>query len=106
MIEFEDFKKVDLRIGKIVEATEVEKSNKLLNLKINIGEEERQILSGIAQFYKTEELVGKMVVVVVNLKPRMMMGMESQGMLLAADGEDGPIILIPEKDTAPGAEIT
>ncbi len=106
MIEFEDFKKVDLRIGKIIEVEEVEKSNKLLKLKIDIGQEEKQILSGIAQFYKKEELIGKMVVVVVNLKPRMMMGMESQGMLLAADGEEGPVILMPEKDVASGSEIT
>jgi methionine--tRNA ligase beta chain len=106
MITFEEFKKVDLRIGKIIKAENVEKSKKLLKLQIDIGEEERQILSGIAEFYNPEDLVSKEVVVVVNLEPRKMMGLESQGMLLAAGSEEKPVILNPEEEVGAGSKIT
>ncbi len=106
MINFEDFKKLDLRIGKIVKAEAVEKSDKLLKLKIDIGEEEKQILSGIAEFYNPEELVNKQVVVVANLESRSMMGFESQGMVLAAGDEEKPVLLIPEKEVNSGSQIT
>ncbi len=106
MINFEDFKKVDLRVGKIIEAEKVEKSEKLIRLIIDIGEEKRQILSGIAEFYNPEELIGKQVVVVVNLEPRMMMGFESQGMVLAASRENRPILITPEEEVDPGTQIT
>ncbi len=106
MITFEDFKKVDLRIGRIIKAENVEKSEKLLKLQVDVGEEEKQILSGIAEFYNPEDLIGKEVVVVVNLEPRMMMGFESQGMLLAAGSEEKPVILIPEEEVETGSKIT
>ncbi len=106
MLNFKDFKKVDLRIGKILEAEKVENSDKLLKLIVDVGEEKRQILSGIANFYKPEDLLGKEVVVVVNLEPRKMMGYESEGMLLAAGDDERPIVLVPERETGPGAKIT
>lgn len=106
MINFEEFKKVDLRIGKIIEAENIENSNKLLNLKVDIGNETRQILSGIAEYYKKEDLIGKEVVVVINLEPKKMMGLESQGMVLAATGKGDPILLVPEKEAGAGSKIT
>lgn len=102
----DEFKKTDLRVGTVVSAERVEGSEKLLKLQINVGEM-RQVLSGIGKAYAPEDLVGKSVVVIVNLEPRMMMGFESQGMLLAASDTDGkPIILSPEKPVAPGTQIT
>lgn len=83
-IEYEDFKKVQIQVGEIIEAEPVEGSEKLLKLKVKFGEEERQILSGIAKYISPEQLIGKKVPFVTNLKPRMMMGLESNGMILAS----------------------
>ncbi len=103
----DEFQKVDLRVGKIVSAERVEGSEKLLKFEIDFGEEKRQILSGIAKAYAPEALVGKEVVVVVNLEPRSMMGFESQGMVLAAHGENGePVVLSVERDVPAGSRIT
>ena len=102
----DEFQNMDLRIGTIVSATRIEGSGKLLKLSVDIGES-RQIISGIAESYAPEDLVGKQVVVIANLLPRMMMGMESQGMILAAHGEKGePIVLTVEKQVSAGAKIT
>lgn len=102
----DEFQKADLRVGRIVGAERVEGSEKLLKLQIDIGEP-RQILSGIAKAYAPEDLIGKNVVVIANLDPRMMMGHESQGMLLAAHGEEGaPVLLLPAGDVAPGSKIS
>ncbi len=106
MINFDDFKKVELRVGKVIEAERVEKSEKLLRLVIDIGEEKRQILSGIAEFYEPQEMLGKNIVVVVNLESRSMMGFESQGMVLAAGADNRPILLTTEDDIEPGSLIT
>ena len=94
-IEFDDFMKVDLRVGTVLEAENVPKSEKLLKLKVDIGEENpRQILAGIAKDYEPESLIGKQIVVVANLKPRKMMGLESQGMVCAASlGEEDQAML-------------
>ena len=89
----DEFQKMDLRVGKILTADRVEGSEKLLKLSVDIGEP-RQILSGIAKSYAPEDLVGREVVVIANLEPRMMMGMESQGMILAAHGEAGDPVLL------------
>lgn len=113
----DEFKQSDLRVGKVMSAERVEGSEKLLRLQIDLGERIgegeasqpvlRQILSGIGKVYTPEEMVGKRVVIIANLDPRMMMGFESRGMLLAASGEDGkPIILTLERDVRPGARIT
>lgn len=93
-IQFDDFSKLDLRLGTVTEAEAVKKSNKLLQLSIDLGFEKRTILSGIAKHYKAEEMVGKQVVVVANLAPRKMMGVESQGMVLMAENKQGELQLI------------
>jgi methionine--tRNA ligase beta chain len=102
----DEFQKSDLRVGKIIAAERVEGSEKLLKLQVDIGEP-RQIVSGIAKAYAPEDLIGKNVVIIVNLDPRTMMGLESQGMLLAAHGEGGvPVLLVPAADVAPGSKIS
>ena len=105
----DEFQKSDLRVGKIVAAEKVENSEKLLKFSVALGDDEgpRQILSGIAKWYAPEDLVGKHVVIIANLEPRMMMGMESRGMLLAAHGEDGrPVILTTAEEVPEGSKIT
>ena len=91
-ITIDEFMKVDLRTGKILEAEKVKKSKKLIQLKVDIGTETRQILAGIAESYEPEKLIGRTVVIVANLKPAKLMGIESQGMVLAASN-DGTILL-------------
>lgn len=105
-IEFADFMKVQLRVARIIEAEPVEGSDKLMKLQVKIGDERRQILAGIKQKYGAEDLIGRQVVVVANLKPRKMMGMESQGMVLAADDADGQAILLePDKEAPEGTSV-
>jgi methionyl-tRNA synthetase len=105
-VTIDEFKNVSLRVGKVTAAERVEGSEKLLKLQIDVGEP-RQVLSGIAKDYAPEALVGKEVVIVTNLDPRKMMGFESQGMLLAAHGENGePVILTVEREVPPGAQIS
>ena len=107
MITYNDFAKIELKIATVLSAERVEGSEKLLKLQVDLGEPDlpagRQVISGIAKQYEPETLVGKQVVVVANLEPRMIMGLESQGMLLAASG---PVVLIPEKEVPPGSLIT
>jgi methionine--tRNA ligase beta chain len=105
MISFEDFQKIDLRVAKIIKAERIEGSEKLLKLEVNLGKEVRQIIAGIAKFYKPEDLIGKEIVIVANLEPKKLMGLESQGMLLAAEKDGEPVILIPEKEVPPGTKI-
>ncbi len=107
-IVFDDFVKVDLRVGLILEAEAVPKSDKLVRCQIDLGEEKpRQILAGIRLHYAPEALVGKRVIVVANLAPRKMMGLESHGMILAAsDTEHGLSVLRLEKDIAPGTRVS
>ncbi|MEX1013658.1 MAG: methionine--tRNA ligase subunit beta [Candidatus Paceibacterota bacterium] len=105
MISFEDFKKVKMRAGTIESVEPVEGSEKLLKIVVDLGEEKRQVLSGIAKFYSAEELINKQVIVVVNLEPREMMGLESQGMILAANGET-PVLISPIDKVNSGSEIT
>lgn len=106
MISFDDFIKVELKVGTIVEAEEVEESEKLIKCQVDLGKEKpRQILAGVKQWYKAEDLKGKQVIVAANLEPRMMMGMESQGMLLAADSEEKPIFLTTSEEVPAGTKI-
>ena len=104
VIEYEDFTKIDLRVAKILEAETVPKSSKLLKLKIDIGEE-RTIVAGIGKDYNPADLVGKKVVIVANLKPAKLMGVESRGMILATDTDQGLTILSFDKDAKTGAKI-
>src|SRR4030095_5232584 len=107
-IEIGDFAKVDLRVGQVVSAERIPKADKLLLMKIDIGEENpRQVLAGIAQYYEPEKLIGRKVVVVANLKPRKLRGFESQGMVVAASyGEEGrPVIATFTEDVPNGARL-
>lgn len=104
-IPFEDFMKLDIRIGEIKEAENIKGSKKLLRLIVDLGEEERQIVAGIAQDYSVEELVGKQIVVLANLEPAKLFGVESQGMLLAADFNDTAVLLAPDKNVETGTKI-
>ncbi len=104
-VTFDDFKKLELKIGKILSAEKVEKSDKLLKLEVSFGEEKRQIVSGIAQDYLIEELVNNNFVFIINLEPRKIMGLESQGMILAADVNDAAVLLEPNKEVEPGTSI-
>jgi methionyl-tRNA synthetase len=103
-IELDDFMKVDLRVALIKDAQRVEKSNKLVRLLVDAGDPEpRQILAGIAEHYAPEALIGKRVVIVANLKPRKLMGVESKGMVLAASDENGLSLLTVDKEVEPGS---
>jgi methionyl-tRNA synthetase len=107
-IEIDDFAKVDLRVGQVLSAERIPKADKLLLLKIDLGEAEpRQILAGIAQYYEPEKLIGRKVVIVANLKPRKLRGLESQGMVVAASyGEEGrPVIATFTEDVPNGARL-
>jgi len=99
-IVYDDFAKLDMRIGTILSAEKVQKADKLLQLKVDMGAEQRTIVSGIAQHFTPEALVGKQVIVVANLAPRKMRGIESQGMILTAEQPDGKLILINPNDVA------
>ena len=105
-ITIEDFLKVDLKIGKIIQADEVEESRKLLKLDVDIGNETRTVFAGIKKSYKSEDLVGKLVVIVANLKPREMKFGISDGMVLATQDNNEIIILQPEKEVPPGSKIS
>ena len=94
VITIDDFKKLDLRTAKIVEAERVPKSEKLLKIQISLGTERRQVIAGIGQHYAPEQLVGRTVVVVANLAPAKLMGQESQGMILAASNDEGKLTII------------
>jgi methionyl-tRNA synthetase len=105
LITIQDFAKAELKVGKVISAERVEKSDKLIKLRVDIGEE-RQIVAGIGKAYEPEYLIGKEVVIVANLKPAKLMGVESRGMLLAATDEDGtPVILTLDKDVKQGSRV-
>lgn len=106
-ISFDDFMKMDIRIGKILEAEKVEKSNKLLKMYVETGLDKRTIVSGIAKFFKPEEVIGKQVSVLVNLAPRKIMGIESQGMILLAEDNDGRLVFVtPDDDVVNGSGVS
>ena len=93
MISLEYFQKLDIRVGEVKEAAAVPGSKNLFLLKVDLGKEERQIVSGLAGFYRPEELLGKQVILLANLEPRIIFGLESQGMLLVVDsGEEWPCL--------------
>jgi methionyl-tRNA synthetase len=105
-IEYDDFAKVELRVAEVLSAERVPKSEKLLKLSVNAGDPSpRQILAGIGQHYAPEQLVGKRVVIVANLKPRKLMGLESQGMVLAASDDTGLFVTTIAGDVKPGSGV-
>ncbi len=104
-IKYDDFEKLDLVVGNILTAEKVPNTDKLIKIVVDIGDEQRQIVSGIADYYTPEELLGKQIVVLKNLEPRKFKGLESQGMLLAADVDGRPILLKPESDIPAGSPV-
>lgn len=107
-ISIDDFKKIDARVGRVLVAEAVPDSDKLIRFELDFGEEKpRQILSAIREWYpEPEKLIGKQMLFVINLAPRMIRGLESFGMLMAIDGVDGkPIFLVPEGEILPGAKV-
>jgi methionyl-tRNA synthetase len=104
-ISYDEFAKVDIRVATILSAQKVPKTDKLLHLKVDIGNEERELIAGIAEHYKPENLPGKQVLMLVNLEPRTIRGIKSQGMILAIESEDNLILVVPEKYTPPGSVV-
>jgi len=104
-ISFEEFKKLDMRIGRIIKAEKIKKSKKLMKLEIDLGDEVRQVVAGIAADYSPEDVLGKLVPVLVNMKPAKLMGVESRGMILAADVDGKPVLIHPDKEIPEGSLI-
>tara|TARA_Y100000310_G_scaffold107162_1_gene105592 strand:+ start:5949 stop:6290 length:342 start_codon:yes stop_codon:yes gene_type:complete len=108
IVNFQDWEKLELRVGKIIEVNEIEGADKLYKLKVDLGSDvgERVVCAGIKEYYSKEELHNKKVILFVNLEPRKLRGIESQGMVLAADDGEGKVILIsPEKDIEIGSRV-
>jgi methionyl-tRNA synthetase len=106
VIDVEEFRKLDLRIAEVIEAEAIKGSKKLLRLRVRLGEETRQVVAGILGAYTAEQLVGRKVALLANLKPAKLMGVESQGMVLAAEDAEGKSVLLqPERDVPPGSKI-
>jgi methionyl-tRNA synthetase len=106
-ISFDDFSKMDIRIGTIQKAERVEKSKKLLKLEVNTGMDVRTVMSGIAEHFSPEEIIGKQVTILANLAARKIMGVESKGMILMAADKDGALRLLqPDEVVAPGATVS
>jgi len=108
VIQFDDFMKLDLRTARILEASEHPNADKLFVLKVDLGTETRQLIAGIKGYYEADELVGKNIIIVANLAPRKMRGLESQGMLLAASTEDKSdvILLTTDRNISPGSSCS
>lgn len=106
LIPYDDFAKLDIRTAKILEAEPVKNTEKLLHLKIDLGNEQRELVAGIAQHYAAKDVIGKTVAMLVNLEPKKIRGILSQGMILAVHGESGLSLLTPEKDSSPGSVIS
>lgn len=105
-ISFAEFQKLDLRIGKIIEANQIPNSKKLIRIIVDFGSEKRQAVAGLLKYYKPEELVGKKCVFLLNLQRRILAGVESQCMILAAEDNEGNVIVLqPEKDIVEGSKI-
>jgi methionine--tRNA ligase beta chain len=105
-ISFEEFQKLDLRIGKITEANQIPGSRNLIRIIVDFGTEKRQAVAGLLQWYKPEDLVNKKYAFILNLQKRKMMGVESQCMILAADDGKGKVVVLqPEKDIVEGSKI-
>ncbi|MCL5432786.1 MAG: methionine--tRNA ligase subunit beta [Patescibacteria group bacterium] len=106
MTTIDDFTKLEIKIGKIISAEKIEGSEKLLKLEVDFGTEKRQIVSGIAKEYNPEDLIGKECPFIINLEPRTLMGVESQGMIMAVKVGEEAVLLFPEKEAPPGSSIT
>ena len=105
MVSYDDFAGLDIRVARVKDVERIPKSKKLYKLKIDIGEEERTIVAGIAEYYKENEIRGKRIVVLTNLEPKTVMGVKSQGMLLAAEDGEDVAVLVPDRDVKAGAKV-
>jgi methionyl-tRNA synthetase len=106
-ISFEEFQKLDLRIGKITEANQIPNSKNLMRLMVDFGTEQRLAVAGLLRWYQPEDLVGKKCVFILNLQKRTMLGVESQCMILAAEDDEGNVVVLqPEKDIVEGSKIS
>jgi methionyl-tRNA synthetase len=105
MVSFEDFKKLDIRIAKVLEVKDHPNADKFIVLKIDVGDRQKQIVAGIKNFYKKEDLVGKQIVVLDNLEPLTLRGESSEGMLLAAQNGEEICVLVPDKSIREGAKV-
>jgi methionyl-tRNA synthetase len=105
LITFEEFQRLELRVARIEAAEKIPKSKNLLKVEVSLGDERRTVVAGIAKHYTPEELAGRTVIMVANLKPVKLMGVESQGMLLAAEGADGLKLVGVEGEVPPGAKV-
>jgi methionyl-tRNA synthetase len=105
-VSFAEFQKLDLRVGKIVEATQIPNSKKLIRLMVDFGSEKRQAVAGLLKYYSPDELIGKKCVFLLNLQRRVLAGVESQCMILAAEDSEGNVVVVtPEKDITEGSKI-
>jgi len=104
-LDLSDFERFDLRAGRIVKSEAIKGSDKLLRLEVDVESEKRQVVAGIRQWYAPEGLVGKRCVIVMNIEPAKIFGVESRGMLLAAQDENGVAIVVPEREIAEGSRV-
>jgi methionine--tRNA ligase beta chain len=105
MITYDDFMKLDIRIGTLRRAEKVQGADKLIRLEVDLGGEQRQVVAGMAHTYSPEEFIGKQVPILVNLEPRKLRGIESQGMILAVDIDGRPVMLLPDKEVPAGSVV-
>jgi methionine--tRNA ligase beta chain len=105
-ISLEDFSKIDIRVARIIAVERIEGSEKLLRIELEFDDQWRQVVAGIGKNYSPDDLLGKEVVFVANLKSKLIKGIESQGMILAAISPDGPVILVPEREVPPGSKVS
>lgn len=106
MITHDDFAKLEIRIGKVISAEKIENTDKLLRLEVDFGDEKRQIVSGIAEHYQPEDLIGHEFPFLTNLEPRMLKGVESQGMILAIGTEEKIVLIEPQEEVPLGSKIS
>ena len=105
MIKFGDWTKLEIRIGKVVKAEKVENADKLLKLIIDFGDEKKQVLTAMAEYFEPDHFLNKQIPVLVNLEPRTIRGLESQGMILAAEVEGKPVLIHPEEEVPNGSKV-
>ncbi|WXG43383.1 MAG: methionine--tRNA ligase subunit beta [Promethearchaeati archaeon SRVP18_Atabeyarchaeia-1] len=105
VVPITEFQKLDIRVGKVTKAERIASSKKLVKLKVDIGNETREIVAGVAEFYSPEDLQDKNLIILTNLEPRKVMGVQSQGMILAADVSGRPYVIFAEPSIPPGAKV-
>ncbi|MBI1985049.1 MAG: methionine--tRNA ligase [Candidatus Wildermuthbacteria bacterium] len=105
IVSLADLQKLDIRIGKVLHAERIADTNKLIRLEIDFGVETRQVITGMAEFFEPSHFIGKEIPVIVNLSPRNIQGIESQGMILAVEAAGRPVLLYPEQEVPPGSMV-